>query len=155
MHKARAILGLGLLLAVGMTRTVAASTWQVDQYGNCSRVWEPSDMARGPKAIINTPLEPFRALAGGCQMIPEFWKAAAVPSGVITVPTMILFSTAMGAIEAPIWAIGGIFDTLTGGYFEIAPDRATDLSVMPIVPLFMPVTPEVRTTDRCGRPLSK
>jgi hypothetical protein len=59
----------------------------------------------------------------------------------------------MGTIEAPIWAIGGIFDTLTGGYFEIAPDRATDLSVDPIRPLFMPATPEVQTTDRCGRPI--
>jgi hypothetical protein len=153
MRKARAILGLGLLLAVGMTRTVAASTWQVDKYDNCSRVWEPSDMARGPKAIINTPLEPIRTLIGAFQMWPEFWKVAAVPSGIITVPTLTLFATAMGAIEAPIWAIGGVFDLLTGGYFEIAPDRATDLSAMPIRPLFMPVTPEVKTTDRCGRPL--
>lgn len=153
MRKARAILGLGLLLAVGTTRTVAASTWQVDQYGNCSRVWEPSDMARGPKAIINTPLEPIRVLVGALQMWPEFWKVAVVPSGVITVPALTAFALAMGAIETPIWAIGGLFDTLSGGYFEIAPDRAVDLSVQPIRPLFMPVTPELKTTDRCGRPL--
>ncbi len=153
MRKASAILGLGLLLAVGTTRTVAASTWQVDQYGNCSRVWEPSDMARGPKAIINSPLEPARTLTGAFTMYPEFWKTAALPSGIITVPALTLFSVAMGTIELPIWAIGGLADTLTGGYFEVAPDRATELSVDPIRPLFLPVSPEVKTTDRCGRPL--
>jgi len=153
MRKARAILGLGLLLAVGMTRTVAAATWQVDQYGNCSRVWEPSDMARGPKAMINSPMEPFRCLTGALQMWPEFWKAAVVPSGLITVPALTFFSFTMGVVEMPIWMLGGLGDTLTGGYFQLAPDRATELSIDPIRPLFMPVSPEVRTTDRCGRPL--
>jgi len=153
MRKARAILGLGLLLAVGTTRTVAASTWQVDSYGNCSRVWEPGDMARGPKAMINSPMEPFRTLTGALLMWPEFWKTAAFPSGLITVPALTLFSFTMGVVELPIWMLGGLADTLTGGYFEVAPDRATELSIDPIRPLFLPVSPEVKTTDRCGRPI--
>ena len=74
MVKARAILGLGLLLAVGMTRTVGASTWQVDDRGNCDRVWEASDLLRGPRALLMTP--PAARMAVAHVRYPTGYRAA-------------------------------------------------------------------------------
>ena len=153
MVKARAILGLGLLLAVGMTRAVGASS-QVDDRANCEREWEwkASDLLRGPKALLMTPTAPLRSLAGGIQLAPEFWKSAKVPSGVMSVPAVIIVSGGVGCLEAIVWGGTGVLDLLTGGVFQIAPDRATELSLRPIRPVFMPATSEQATTEPCGRP---
>jgi hypothetical protein len=98
------------------------------------------------------PAAPLRSLAGGIQLAPEFWKTAKVPSGVITVPAVIGVSTALGCFEGLIWGGTGLLDLLTGGVFQIAPDRATELSVMPMRPIFMPLAPGTATTEPCGRP---
>ena len=153
MVKARAILGLGLLLAVGMTRAVGASS-QVDDRGNCQQEWQwkASDLLRGPKALLMAPTAPVRSLAGGIQLAPEFWKSAKVPSGVMSVPAVILATTGLGCLEMVIWGGAGLLDLLTGGVFQVAPDRATELSLMPMRPIFMPLPPEHATTEPCGRP---
>jgi hypothetical protein len=146
-------LTIGLLLAVGMTRAVGASS-QVDDRGNCEREWEwkASDLLRGPKALLMMPTAPLRSLAGGIQLVPEFWKTAKVPSGVMSVPAAVGAATGLGCLEGVSWGGAGLLDLLTGGVFQIAPDRATELSVMPMRPIFMPPSPAPATTEPCGRP---
>src|SRR5262249_52152422 len=141
MVKARRMLGLGLLLTVGLTGVVWASS-QVDDAGNCQREgeWKASDLLRGPKALRMMPAAPLGSFAGGIQMAPETWKSAKVPSGVLTVPAMVATATGVGCLEGLIWGGTGLFDLLTGGVARIAPDRATELSVMPMRPIFMPPT---------------
>jgi hypothetical protein len=153
MVKARAILGLGLLLAVGMTRAAGASS-QVGDPANCEREWEwkASDLLRGPKALLMATTAPSRSLAGGIQLVPEFWKAAKVPSGVMSVPAVVGAATGLGCLEALIWGGTGLLDLLTGGVFQVAPDRATELSLRPLRPLFMAPKPEDEPKDPCGRP---
>jgi len=59
----------------------------------------------------------------------------------------------MGLVESGVWLATGLADTLTGGYFAIAPEAATEPSVAPIRPLFAP-DPKRPATDPCGRPAS-
>jgi hypothetical protein len=42
----------------------------------------------------------------------------------------------MGLVDTGVWLFTGLADTLTGGYFAIAPELATHLSVEPITPAF-------------------
>ena len=68
-------------------------------------------------------------------------------------PAVTLISGAGGVLEGVWWAGTGVADTLTGGYFAIAPERATQLSVRPEVSSLIadagaaPMPPG----DRCGR----
>jgi hypothetical protein len=67
-----------------------------------------------------------------------------------------LISGTLGILEALVWAVGGVADTATAGYFEIGTDDATQLSLMPVLPLFIPDSRRPRWAwgleDRCGRP---
>jgi hypothetical protein len=66
-----------------------------------------------------------------------------------------LLSGTLGILEGATWAIGGVADTATAGYFEIGRDDATRLSLMPVLPLFVPDARHPRWAwgleDRCGR----
>jgi hypothetical protein len=144
-----------LLLALLAIAAPARAAWVVDAAGGCVERWAASDMLRGPKAIVNAPLLPFRQMAGGAQYAwntEEWWPWQIVAMG----PGVTLFSGAAGLLEGTWWITTGVADTLTGGYFQAAPEQATQLSVRPQVSSMIadaaPTPPP--TTDRCGRPLA-
>ena len=141
----------GVLLAT--LHGAATAAWQVDAAGRCVRTWDADSLLRGPTAIANAPLLPYRNGAGAARHAGEFWKSAPVPMGVVFVPGLVLLSAGAGLLESVVWIVGGVADTLTGGYFEIGPDQATQLSAEPMEPFFMASAPKPATQDRCGRPL--
>ena len=107
-------------------------------------------MARGPAAIVNAPLVPFRSAAGGVLEATEKGGSGFMQRAVV--PTMLgVVGLGMGVVESVIWVMTGVADTLTGGYFGISSEEATQLSVAPIRPYFSDRPPP--ETDRCGRSL--
>jgi hypothetical protein len=66
-----------VIAAVFVLRAVIAhGAWTVDAGGACVETWAPSDLLRGPIAIVNTPLLPVRTLAGGAEYAwnrTEWW----------------------------------------------------------------------------------
>lgn len=136
-----------LLLAPLPLRAV----WVVDGNGQCVEQWTAADLLAGPTAIVNAPLLPFRSLAGGAQYawnVEEWWPYQIAILG----PAVTLFSGAFGVVEAAWWIGTGVADTVTGGYFAISPERATELSLAPDVPIVIAdAAPATAATDRCGR----
>lgn len=145
---------LWVLLVILLLSVPARGAWVVDSAGGCVEQWAPSDMARGPKAVLNAPLLPFRQMAGGAEYAwntKEWWPWQIAVMG----PGVTLFSGAAGLLEATWWITTGVADTVTGGYFQAAPEEATELGISPQVSSMIAdadPTP-TPTTDRCGRPL--
>ncbi len=144
-----------LILTVALLATAARGAWVVDAGGGCVEQWGPSDMLRGPTAIVNGPILPFRQMAGGAEYAwntQEWWPWQIALLG----PGVTLFSGAAGTLEGVWWIGAGVLDTVTGGYFQLAPEPATELSVKPQVSAMIAdadPTP-APTEDRCGRPLA-
>jgi hypothetical protein len=144
-----------LLLVLLTAAAPGRAAWVVDSAGACVERWAPSDMARGPKAVLNGPLLPFRQMAGGAAYAwntEEWWPWQIVAMG----PGVTLFSGAAGLLEGTWWITTGLADSVTGGYFQAAPEQATALSIAPQVSSMIAdagPTP-APTTDRCGRPLA-
>ena len=150
MRRQFAILLVFLLLSMP-----ARGAWVVDSAGGCVEQWAASDMVRGPKAIVNGPILPFRQMVGGAEYAwntQEWWPWQIAVMG----PAVTLFSGAAGLLEGTWWIITGAADTVTGGYFQAAPEPATDLSIQPEVSgMIADAKPTpAPTTDRCGRPLA-
>ncbi|MEO8604455.1 MAG: hypothetical protein ABI629_17925 [bacterium] len=143
-----------LLIAAVLIAHAAAghAAWVVDADGACVERWASSDMLRGPKAIANAPLLPFRSLAGGAEYAwntTEWWP---YQIGILG-PAVTLFSGAFGVLESAWWIGTGLADTLTGGYFTLAPVAATQLSIEPKVPTVVADVPaKTAAEDPCGRP---
>ena len=61
----------------------------------------------------------------------------------------------MGLVDGAVWLGTGLADTMTAGYFELAPEQATRLSVEPLRPGFVAAVPRPvggnGSTDPCGR----
>lgn len=132
----------------------ARAAWVVDADGACVERWTSADLLRGPTAIVNAPLLPFRTLAGGAEYA---WNTEAWWPYQIAVlgPAVTLFAGAFGVLESTWWIGTGLADTLTGGAFALAPEPATQLSIAPQVPSVIADAPEkAPTTDKCGRPLA-
>ncbi|MDX2169776.1 MAG: hypothetical protein SF182_22085 [Deltaproteobacteria bacterium] len=144
---------LGVVLALLAPAQVARGAWVVDANGACVERWTSADLLRGPTAIVNAPLLPFRSLAGGAEYAwntEEWWPYQIAVLG----PAVTLVSAGFGAVESLWWVATGLADTLTGGALFLAPERATQLSIAPDVPSVIADRPEPpATTDRCGRPL--
>ena len=144
-----------LLVAVLLVQATAAnSAWVVDASGQCVERWEPSNMLRGPTAILNGPLRPLRTLPGGAVYAwntEEWWPWQIAILG----PAVTVVSGAAGALEGVWWIATGLADTVTGGYFDISSENATTLSLRPEVSsLIADASPTPTPThDRCGRPL--
>ncbi len=102
----------------------------VDESGQCVNSWTIADLARGPVAIVNAPLLPPRSAAGGVWLVwtesadGRAWKVVlyGIPIGLV--------SGTLGILEGLIWAVGGVADTVTAGYFEIGTDDATQFTLM-------------------------
>ena len=143
-----------LICAVLVARaSLAAAAWTVDPGGACVRQWAPSDLLRGPVAIVNGPILPARTMVGGAEYAwnkPEWrwWHTVVLGLGVTGV------SGAAGVYQGVWWMGAGVADLLTGGYFEIAPQQATKRSVEPVVSEVIAGRPPAPTEDPCGRPLA-
>ena len=97
--------------------------------------WTADALLRGPTAIVNTPLVPVRTAIGGAQLATDD-PVADMKRKIMLTPLLTLGGGAMGLVDAGVWLGSGLADTLTGGYFAIAPELATHLSVEPITPAF-------------------
>lgn len=145
-----------LLLAIVMLAVpcAARAAWVVDEHGACVERWEASDLARGPTAMLNGVLLPFRNLAGGAVYAwdqDSWWPWQIVGLG----PGAMLISGGAGVIEGVWWIGTGLVDTVTGGALGAAPERATELSITPEVSMIIADADRpAPTTDRCGRPVS-
>ncbi|HJQ82786.1 MAG TPA: hypothetical protein VKA21_01825 [Candidatus Binatia bacterium] len=122
---------LSLLLALAPRATRAASAEPAEGE------WTSASLLRGPTAIANAPLLPFRSAVGGARLALDD-PLHETKRTVILVPLLTAGGGVMGFVEAGIWLVTGLADTLTGGWFAIAPDDATELSVAPRTPLFAP-----------------
>jgi hypothetical protein len=130
----RATLALVLLIAAGPTTTLGA--WVVNERGACVRSWTPASLARGPAAMLNAPLLPFRSAAGGVVLARDD-RSPGVRGKILLPPMLAVAGGAMGLVESGIWLGAGLVDTATGGYFEVAPEEATHLDIRPITPAFV------------------
>lgn len=95
-------------------------------------------MLRGPSAMGNALLAPFRSSAGAVRWAVDDSTPRSTVGRVVSVPTLGGIAFAFGFIDTGQWLATGLADTLTGGYFEFAPDEAAHLSVAPLKPFFVP-----------------
>ena len=128
----------------------ASAAWVRNDAGECVREWTPASLARGPAAIVNAPLLPFRSAAGGALLAgSDRTPNPSWPHRILLPPLLTIVGGGMGLVEAGIWLGTGLADTITGGWFEIAPDEATHLAITPIAPAFSDTRPA--PAPRCGR----
>ena len=151
----------GALLAAALTVPMlggvagpASAAWVVDAQGKCVEQWSPESLVRGPTAMLMAPTAPFRNAAGVFAYAPPpepGTKAGFDPWE----PVVAVLSGTAGVIDTGVWLGTGLADTVTGGYFAIAPYSATQLSLDPLIP---PLTSdaqrhaiEAKRPDPCGR----
>ena len=138
-----------VLLCVLVARAASAA-WVTNEAGECVREWAPASLARGPAAIVNAPLLPFRSAVGGALLAgSDRTPNPSWPHRILLPPLLTIVGGGMGLVEAGIWLGTGLADTITGGWFEIAPDEATHLAITPIAPAFSDTRPA--RAPRCGR----
>jgi len=118
-------------VALGAARSAGAAT------DACDEGWTPASLLRGPKAVVNAPLVPFRSAAGGVRLAAEGTEHT-VRGNVIMSPVVAVGSLATGLVEMAIWMGTGVADGLTGGWFRFAPEEAMRFSVEPMTPAFAP-----------------
>jgi len=148
-NRALGVLALLLVMPVGGAR----AAWVVNEQNQCVWTWTPASMARGPAAMLNAPLVPFRTAAGGFEVARNDPQPG-LQRKIMLTPLLIIGGGAMGLVEGGIWLGTGLVDTATGGYFEVAPEQATQLSIAPERPGFVPDNSPVRreaAKDHCGR----
>jgi len=129
---------------------LAASTARAATADECNPEWTAASLARGPVAIANAPLVPFRSAAGGIQLVAAGTEST-VHGQIIMSPVVAVGGVVTGLAEMVIWMGTGLADTLTGGYFRLAPEEATHFSVSPMVPAFAPESKRPKVTDPCRR----
>jgi hypothetical protein len=137
-----------LLMALAIPG-LARAAWVVNERGECVEEWTSASLARGPAAIVNAPLLPVRSAVGGVVLARDD-KSPGKGRSVLLPPLLAIAGGGMGLVESCIWLGTGLVDTVTGGYFAVAPDDATELSVEPVQPMFVPDARR-EVTDRCGR----
>ena len=143
-----------LLLAVVMLAAASAApaAWVVDEHGACVERWTAGDLARGPTAMLNGVLLPFRTTAGGAVYAwtqDSWWPWQIVGLG----PGTMIISAGAGVIEGVWWIGTGLVDTLSGGALGAAPEKATELSLAPEVsPIIADADRPAPTPDPWGRP---
>lgn len=132
----------------------ASADWVVDARGKCVERWSPGSLLRGPTAMLMAPTAPFRHAAGVFTYEPPnpgSSKEGFDPWGPVTA----VLAGAAGVLDSGVWLGTGLADTVTGGYFAVAPYRATQLSLDPLIPLLMSEAQrdaiEAKRSDPCGR----
>ncbi len=146
-----AAFAIGLL---GGVAERASAEWVVDARGKCVERWSPGSLLRGPTAMLMAPTAPFRHAAGVFSYEPPnpgAGKEGFDPWGPVTA----VLAGTVGVLDSGVWLGTGLADTVTGGYFAIAPHRATQLSLDPLIPLLMSEGQrnaiEAKRPDPCGR----
>jgi hypothetical protein len=127
----------------------ALAEYRVNERGECVEEWTAASLGRGPVAVLNAPLVPFRSMVGGVMEARDD-KSPGTRSKILLPPMLAFAGGAMGLVESMIWAGTGVADTATGGYFALAPEEATELSVSPMTPALMGNRSQP-ATDPCGR----
>jgi hypothetical protein len=137
-------------LVFGLYAAAAAhGAWVVNEEGECVREWTPASLGRGPAAMLNAPLLPFRSAAGGVQLAAsDRTPKPGLPRRILLPPLLAVAGGGMGLVESGIWLGTGLVDTLSGGYLEVAPDEATHLGVGPVTPAFTDARPKAE--PRCA-----
>jgi hypothetical protein len=107
-------------LALALPGAGSADEWVRDEEGRCEREWTPVSLTRGPAAVANGLMLPFRSFAGSF--------TDGVP-GALASP----LSLAVGAAEGIVWIFQGVADTVTGGSLAFAPNGATTLQLRPVL----------------------
>jgi hypothetical protein len=140
------------LMAVVLRANPALGAWVVNEQGECVHAWTPGSLLRGPTAMLNAPLLPFRSVAGGGLLAYED-QSPGLQAKILLPPTLVVAGGAMGLVESIIWFGTGASDTVTAGYFEVAPDEATRLAIGPVRPPFGGAarSPAREWADQCGR----
>src|SRR5437762_6638511 len=109
---------VSVLLMVVLWASGALAAWVVNETGECVRTWTPASLARGPAAMLNAPLLPFRSAAGGF-LVARDDRQQGLQRKILLAPLLTLGGGAMGLVESGIWLGAGLADTATGGYFEV------------------------------------
>jgi hypothetical protein len=120
------------LVALAATFTLAFAT---TVHAGDAALWTPASLLRGPTAIANAPLVPFRTAAGGTRVALDD-PVEGTKRKVLLVPLLAVAGGGMGLVDAGVWLAAGLADTVTGGWFALAPEQATHFSVAPITPHF-------------------
>jgi hypothetical protein len=101
--------------------------------------------------MLMAPTAPFRSGAGVFAYQDATTKGGFDPWE----PAIAVLSGVAGVIDTGVWLGTGLADTVTGGAFRIAPYRATQLSLDPLIPPFISQaqrhTIEAKRPDPCGR----
>jgi len=145
-----------VLLLIVFHAGSAHAKWVVNDRGECVRGWTSASLLRGPTAMLNAPLLPARSLVGGVQMANDD-RVPGLRRKILLTPVLAAGGVVMGMVESGVWLGTGLADTVTGGYFGVAPEEATELSVAPERPGFFSDSPGATheaKTDPCGRPRS-
>jgi len=144
-------------LAIPMVTGVAgraSAEWVVDARGRCVERWSPGSLLRGPTAMLMAPTAPFRHAAGVFTYEPPNPGSGKQGFDPWAPVTAVLAGSA-GILDSGVWLGTGLADTVTGGYFAIAPYRATQVSLDPLIPLLMSEQQrnaiEAKRPDPCGR----
>jgi hypothetical protein len=129
--------------------SVALCVWTVNADGSCVQEWGAPDMLRGPTAILNGLLLPFWTTVGGAEYAWNktewrWWRTLVLGSAATGM------STVAGGFEGLWWVGTGAADTLTGGFFHLAPEPATKTSVQPVLSTVISDKPPA-AEDHCGR----
>ena len=127
-HRIASLSLLALVVAI-------ASAFATTAHAADAAAWTPASLLRGPTAIANAPLVPFRTAAGGTRVALDD-PAEGTKRKVLLVPLLAVAGGGMGLVDAGVWLVAGLADTVTGGYFGLAPEQATHFSVEPMTPRF-------------------
>jgi hypothetical protein len=139
MHRASVACALLVAVLIVTVPDSVGAAGSVDTDGNCVRHWDGLELLRGPKAILLAPAVPPRAFLLGVVMAPIAEHDVGLP-----VALLLPFGFAVaGVVEAIAWIGSGMVDTVTGGYWGLAPEKWDDGLLWPFV-----TTPD---RDRCGR----
>jgi hypothetical protein len=135
---ARGAVALRLAALLLATAAPARAGWVVDARGRCVQATIAPPPAQGPAAMLNAFALPLRQAVGGGQIAAETDTPAknAVLTA-LTWPALIAGGFGVGLIEAPIWLLTGLADTLSLGALDLVPNDARALTLASIRPRFL------------------
>ena len=128
----------------------ARAGWTVDAKGECVPAWIASPASQGPVAMLNGLPLPFRQAVGGGQVAVSGSqsKGGGAVLKVLSWPALVLGGFGVGLLEAPIWLITGLVDTLTFGSLDLVPNDAKALTLTSVRPRFL--GPTGTTPESCA-----
>ena len=121
--------------------------WNVDPAGECVYRWTPSSLLRGPREIVEAPVRPIAVVGEGMIVfVPEGLNpVAAACLGIVGV----LVLGTVGILEMPFVLGAGIGDTVTGGYFEMGPEKPLEVES-----IFVWMWRRQNTQERCRKAIT-